>query len=145
MALTGPIILLEDDHNDAEVIRAALTELGIRNVVICFQNAEDTLNYLHHTTDKPFIILADIRMPGMNGLELRHAINNTPFLRRKSIPFIFLSALATPEIVNEAYEMDVQGFYKKESNFAAMKEQLLSICIYWQRCLHPNRPGMQPM
>ncbi len=143
MALTGPILLIEDQENDIEVIKAALIDLGIRNGVVAYTTAEDALNYLNVTSDQPFVILSDIRMPGMNGLEFRKVINTTPFLRRKAIPFVFLTAYVTPQIVNEAYDLDVQGFYRKENNYEALKEQLLSICIYWQRCLHPNRPGMR--
>jgi CheY-like chemotaxis protein len=143
MALSGPILLIEDDENDIEVIRAAITEIGVENEVISFLLAQEALDYLYQTTDQPFLILCDVRMPGINGLALRKIICKDEYLKRKSIPFIFFSVAATPEIVNEAYELDVQGFYLKERSYKAIKDQLLAIFIYWQRCLHPNRPGMK--
>lgn len=138
MALSGPILVIEDDPNDTDVISAGFKELGVKNAVIPFNNAHDALDYLKVTTDKPLIILCDIRMPGMDGLAFLRYINNNQFLKKKTIPFIFFSELATPEIINTAYELGVQGFYKKATSFIALKDQLLAILVYWKHCLHPN-------
>lgn len=138
MALKGPIVIIEDDVNDAQVIVAAIQELEAENELKVFHFAEDALEYLMATNDRPLIILSDIRMPVLDGLNLLKRIHSTAYLRKKAIPFVFLSAMASPEIVNEAYEIGVQGFYKKGTNFSGLKEQLYSILIYWNRSLHPN-------
>ncbi|MEJ7766726.1 MAG: response regulator, partial [Chitinophagaceae bacterium] len=57
----------------------------------------------------------------------------------KSIPFLFFTGAVSPEIVNEAYCLEVQGFYRKGSNYAALKRQIHIICTYWEGCLHPNK------
>lgn len=75
----------------------------------------------------------------MDGIALRSKIYNNSFLRKKSIPFIFFTGLATQEAVNAAFDLDVQGFYKKEPSFEELKEQLLTICLYWKKSLHPNQ------
>lgn len=139
MALQGPIILIEDDPNDIEVITAAVTELGYLNAVRPFTDAQEALDYLRTTDKKPFVILCDIRMPRTNGLAFRKAILDDDYLRKKSIPFVFFTAAVSMEIINEAYDMEVQGFYEKATSYAGVKEQLSCILVYWAHCLHPNR------
>lgn len=139
MALKGPIILVEDDRNDAEAIIEAFKEIGLQNKVILFTRAEEAYTYLSTTTEQPFFILCDIRMPILDGLSFRDRIQKNPQLKRKSIPFIFLTGVVSEEIINSAYALDVQGFYQKEKSFEGLKEQLLTICMYWKKSLHPNR------
>ena len=139
MALQGPILLIEDDSNDADVIATAIREIGIPNVVKILDNAQEALDYLYSTTDQPYLILCDIRMPGMDGLAFRKSIIGDPYLKKKSIPFIYYSALASQEIINSAFDLDVQGFFKKTEEFGRIKEQLLSIFMYWKQCFHPNK------
>ncbi len=139
MALQGPIIIVEDDLNDAEVVTAAIREIGIPNEVKTLIGAGEALDYLKTTEDRPFVILCDIRMPVMNGLAFRQKIQEDEYLRKKSIPFIFYTGLVSQEMVNEAYDLNVQGFYQKAKSYEGVKDQLYSILIYWKQCLHPNR------
>ena len=138
MSARGPIILIEDDMNDVDVITAALEACDCTNGIHTFLNAKDALAYFATTSEQPFIILCDIHLPGMNGLELRNIINQNDFLRRKSIPFIYYTALVSNEIICEAYDLTVQGFFKKSSDFNEMKQQMSSIVNYWSMCMHPN-------
>ena len=139
--------MIEDDPNDTEVIQAAIKDIGVRNQVRTFNSAGDALDYLRGTGEQPLLILCDVRMPGMDGLAFLQTIYNDEHLRKKSIPFIFFTIIVTPDIVNRAYDLGVQGFYKKASNYTALKDQLLSIFVYWQNCLHPNsdQAVLQPM
>lgn len=139
MALNGPIVLVEDDANDAEVVTQAVKEIGVKNKVVAFARAEEAYGYLTTTQEQPFFILCDIRMPVLDGLSFRDRINKNPFLKRKSIPYIFFTGLVSQDIINSAYDMEVQGFYKKEPSFEGLKEQLLTICMYWEKSLHPNK------
>ena len=138
MAVSGPIIIVEDDIDDQEMIGEALKTLNVSNRVIYFDNGVDILNCLKVTSDKPLLILSDVNMPIMNGLELRNEINNTEYLRRKSIPFIFLSTNAQRDIVTLAYELTVQGFYAKPTKFAELQNILKLVVDYWKECKHPN-------
>jgi CheY-like chemotaxis protein len=138
MALTGPVLVIEDDTTDADVIATAIVELGATNKVLRFTSGRQALDYLMTTTEEPMLIMCDIRMPGMNGLTLLREIHNTESLRRKAIPFIFFTALVSPQIINEAYETGVQGFFRKADSYTKVKDQILSILLYWNRCLHPN-------
>lgn len=139
MSLQGPIILIDDDEDDQFLVRSVLEELGILNRLIIFGNGLDALNYLKETTDRPFLIFCDVNMPVMNGLELRKNIDENEYLKKKSIPFVFLSTSGSSEIVRLAYSATIQGFFKKESSFKKYKDQIKLILDYWAYCLHPNK------
>ena len=138
MSLNGPIILIDDDHDDLFLVQSILTELQITNPLHFCQNGQQALDYLWNTKEKPLIILCDMNMPIMNGLELRHHINVSPYLSNKSIPFIFLSTACDIRLINEAYQLNIQGFYKKEHSYEDLKRSLEIIIQYWKSCLHPN-------
>lgn len=138
MSCRGPIIAIEDDADDQFLLKTAITELGINNKVLFFENGLEAMIFLESTREQPFLILCDINMPVMNGLELRERIDKNEHLRRKAIPFVFLSTADNPKIVEVAYESKIQGFYKKLSNFVDYKKQISIIYEYWQHCLHPN-------
>ena len=138
MSLYGPIVIIDDDEEDCELTRRGLHEVGIKNKVVIFGSGIDALRYLETTEDKPFLILSDIEMPEMTGLELRRKINSSEYLRKKSIPFIFRSSSASREEVEEAFRLNVQGFFTKPEKFAHVVEDLEHITWYWKYCLHPN-------
>ena len=116
--INGPILFVEDDADDQFIYEEICDRLGVANQVKFFHSGDEVLNYLRATTDKPFIIFCDINMPEMDGLKLRKEINEDEYLRRKSIPFVFLSTAATPSQVHIAYDLTVQGFFIKEPKFA---------------------------
>ncbi len=134
----GTIILVDDDRDDQELLMNVFESLGIPNEVLIFENGHEALLFLKQTPSQPFIIICDVNMPIMNGLELRRQINSNEFLRRKSIPFIFLSTSGDINAVIEAYELDVQGFFVKERYFEGIQEQIKQIVEYWKKCKHPN-------
>lgn len=138
MAKAGPILIIDDDKDDCELIMIALQQLNISNAVRCFENGKHALDYLQATPDKPFLIFCDINMPVMDGLELRRQISLDPQLRNKSIPFIFLSTTANPVPIKEAYEMSVQGFFVKGKTVEEIRQLVKEIVSYWSRCKHPN-------
>lgn len=115
-----------------------MAQQKINHELLCFSNGQEALDFLRTTELKPFLILTDINMPVMGGLELRRRINDDEELKRKSIPFVFLTTSATQHAVNAAYEMSVQGFFEKGSNMNDIGTLLKEICSYWQRCRHPN-------
>jgi len=138
MSKKGPIILVEDDKDDQELIKEVLHSIGVLNKLICFSNGAEALDYLKTTIEQPFLILCDINMPVMDGITLRKHINNNERLRKKSIPFVFLTTTAGKPAITEAYEMSVQGFFEKGSSLSEINDTLQLICDYWQRCRHPN-------
>jgi len=139
MAVKGPIILIDDDEDDQFLIKNVMEELQITNELIIFENGLEALKYLESTTDQPFLIFCDVNMPVMNGLELRVRIDQNEYLKKKSIPFVFVSTSGGSEIVRLAYDATIQGFFKKESSFSEYKRQIKLILDYWECCLHPNK------
>lgn len=138
MKNTDPIILIDDDDDDCEILRNAFAILAIPNPLLCFRDTLKALEYLRITAEQPFLILCDINMPGINGIELRKLINREEYLRRKSIPFIFYTTYVNKATVLEAYDMEVQGFFEKGNNITHVKQVISAIYTYWGFCRHPN-------
>lgn len=137
----GSILLIEDDEDDQFLIQQMLTELGVPNRIQFFANGELAMAYLLTMQEQPFIILCDVNMPVMNGIELRQRIDENPELREKAIPFIYLTTDASRGLVETAYKATIQGFFKKETAYGKAKEQLRCIISYWEHCLHPQNIG----
>jgi CheY-like chemotaxis protein len=135
---SGPIVLVEDDEDDQFLVKRMLQELGVSNPVRLFTNGRQVLDYLMTTSEQPFIIMCDVNMPIMSGLELRQYIDADVILRDKAIPFIFLTTDASWHLIKAAYRATIQGFFKKATSYEAAKEQLQWIIGYWQHCLHPH-------
>lgn len=138
MAHDGPIILIDDDDDDLMILKAFLIKEGITNELKVFSNGLDALHFLRSMDEKAFLILSDINMPKMTGLQLRDAINEDPVLKEKSIPFVFFSTSAEEGAIQLAYKMSVQGFFQKGSTINEIGRQLRSIIDYWKQCKHPN-------
>jgi two-component SAPR family response regulator len=136
---SGPIILIEDDHNDEDIFEEILKQLEIPNKLIWFTRADEAFHFLKTGSDHPFIIFCDVNLPGLNGVEFKRKVDDDEELRKKSIPFVFYSTSATQPTVNEVYtKMTVQGFFKKSNNFEHTKDTLKTIFDYWKICKHPN-------
>ena len=135
---TGPILIIEDDVDDQEFIIDALQTLGVNNQIELFDNGLKALDYLNTTEQQPFLILSDVNLPVMNGLQVKFEIQNNEYLKKKSIPFIFLSTSADMKAVSEAFDLNVQGFFVKENTYDGITQQLKQIIEYWRNCRHPN-------
>ncbi len=139
MAKNGPIILVEDDPDDQIIISDVLKHLQIDNEIKIFGTAGDAWKYLINTPEEPFIVLCDVNLPGQNGLEFKRDVDAHPFLRKKSIPFIFLTTAASQYAVNDAYmHFSVQGFFQKPTSYDEFIEIIKMILRYWKHCKHPN-------
>jgi CheY-like chemotaxis protein len=139
MPQSGPIIIVEDDKDDQEIVRDIFKELKINNKLIFFGNPKTAFDFLKITAEQPFIILSDINLPQQNGVEFKRQIDEDPQLRAKSIPFIFFSTSADKRAVDTAYkEMTVQGFFQKKSKYDELKSTVKLVLDYWKECRHPN-------
>jgi CheY-like chemotaxis protein len=138
MLNTGPILILEDDIEDQELLKEVLQDIGVTEKMIFFDDGAAALDYLINTPEQPFLILSDINLPGMTGLQFQQKISENEYLRKKSIPLVFLTTVGNAAIIEKVYSLTVQGFFIKSSSFGDFKETLRSIVDYWRRCRHPN-------
>jgi CheY-like chemotaxis protein len=134
----GPIIIVEDDKDDQEIYTEAIQAIGIDNELKFFDGARPALDYLYTTPDQPFIILSDINMPVMTGLQFKENIQKDDYLRSKGIPFVFISTNASRPAVVQAHKLSVQGYFQKPDNISDIKSMLKTLFNYWELCKHIN-------
>jgi len=134
----GPVVVIEDDLDDQEMFLEVFKELKYENEVIFFGDGEQALEYLINSEIEPFLILSDINMPRLNGIELREKVFNNENLRQKSIPYLFFSTSAEQVHVIDAYSKSIQGFFIKPASFEELKVIIKKIIEYWKVCVSPN-------
>ncbi|MEX2336873.1 MAG: response regulator [Fulvivirga sp.] len=134
----GPIVIIEDDLDDQEILAEIFKELKYENELIFFGDSLLALEYLTNTTVEPFLVLSDINMPKLSGLELREKVINNEDLRKKSIPYLFFSTSAEQKHIIDAYSRSIQGFFVKPSEYNKLKSIIKKIVEYWQECESPN-------
>ncbi|MCF0055111.1 response regulator [Dyadobacter sp. CY356] len=138
MDKSGTIIIIEDDLDDQFVLEEIFTELAYPNPRKYFFDGELALEYLLTTPDRPFIIISDVNMPKLNGLELRRKLHTDAALNLKCIPYVFLTTALNHQAVIDAYSTSVQGFFVKPTGFDETKEMIKVMMEYWIRCAAPN-------
>ena len=134
----GPIIIIEDDSDDQEILSDIFKEFDYKNEIVFFKDGELALEYLINTATEPFIIFSDINMPRLNGVELREKVHNNEDLRLKSIPYLFFTTSAEQKHVVDAYPKSIQGFFIKPASYDKLKSTIKIIVEYWQECVSPN-------
>jgi DNA-binding NtrC family response regulator len=138
MNKSGPIIVIEDDEDDRELLRMVFARLDIDNEVIYFEDGIGALHYLKDEMVYPFIILSDINLPKLNGFELRKMVHTNEGLSEKCIPYLFFSTSVDRKAVYDAYTMSVQGFFLKPSDINKLTQTIRIIVEYWKECYSPN-------
>src|SRR5687767_7525153 len=138
MNKTGPIIVVEDDLDDQEVLVDIFKELNYQNEILYFGDGVAAFEYLTTSPVEPFLILSDINMPKLNGIELRAKIHNNEGLRIKCIPYLMFTTSAEQKHVIDAYSKSVQGFFVKPSTIEELKQTIKLVVAYWQECVSPN-------
>ena len=134
----GPIIVIEDDVEDRQWLSDIFNELAVNSKIIFFQSGESALDYLIKTPTKPFLILSDIKMQNLGGLELREKIHTNEDLALKCIPFLFFTTYSEQDYVIDAYSNSAQGFFIKPHSFEKLKKVIKIILDYWNECEAPE-------
>src|SRR5688572_7102573 len=102
MNLTGPVIVIEDDTDDQQMLEEIFKGLDYGNEIIFFSDGNEALKYLNLTDVMPFLILSDINMPRISGWELRSRIHQNEKLNIKCIPYLFFTTAADKKFVIDA-------------------------------------------
>jgi CheY-like chemotaxis protein len=138
MNKTGPIVILEDDIDDRELLAAAFAELKFENEIVYFGNGAEGLEYLKQESVYPFLILSDINMPLLDGFRLKEMVHTNDEISKKCIPYLFFTTSVGKKAVHDAYTMSAQGFFLKPDRYELLKDTLRTIVEYWQKCYSPN-------
>jgi CheY-like chemotaxis protein len=124
------ILLVEDDLVDAMTVRRALKTLHVSNRLEHVENGEEALAYLRDPgKGRPCIILLDLNMPVMNGIEFLQAVKADPDLKR--IPVIVLTTSCEQRDVVESFQLGVAGYMRKPVDYQQFVETIRSIDAYW--------------
>jgi CheY-like chemotaxis protein len=137
--INGKVILIDDNSLEEELLQECITKGHWKAQVEYFNNAEDAYKYLQQTSDIIFLIVCDMNMPRMTGLELKKIIDSDKNIKSKAIPFIFATTTATPQEIKEAYEYGIQGYFEKPFDMNKTCEMIDVVFNYWLLCLHPNK------
>jgi CheY-like chemotaxis protein len=125
-----PILLVEDDNVDAMTVKRAMRDLREQHSVIHSVNGEEAMRYLtRQDTVKPFVILLDLNMPKMSGIEFLKVIKAHPEL--KTIPIIVLTTSKEKRDVLESFELGAAGYMVKPVDYLKFVEILGKIMMYW--------------
>lgn len=133
----SPVFIVDDDIDDRESIEEAWKELGLANKLCFFNNAEDVIRELETGTLVPFLIISEINLPKISGLELKQHLIKNKFTNFKSIPFVFLADSPSQTQIEEAYRLCTNGIFKKSDSFGKLKQQLIEIVKYWRESIVP--------
>lgn len=138
MNSNGPVIIIEDDADDQEILKEVFQKLNYGNEVCFFSDGQAALDFLNSTDALPFIILSDINLPKLDGFALRNKIKMDAKLQLKCIPYLFFSTASNQKAVVDAYSLSVQGFFIKQNSMAELEKTISVIMEYWKRCVSPN-------
>lgn len=138
MNKNGPILIIEDDIDDQDLLTDIFKKLNYPNKIVFYKDGNEALEYLNDKNVSPFLILSDINMPKINGFELRGKIFTNELLQTKCIPYLFFTTGANKKSVVEAYAMSVQGFFVKPQSMQGLENTIRKIVEYWQECIAPS-------
>jgi CheY-like chemotaxis protein len=125
-----PILLVEDDHVDIMTIKRALKEIEVSNPVVSRENGEEALAYLGDPANaRPCIILLDLNMPIMNGIEFLQQAKRDEAL--KAIPVIVLTTSEEQQDKVNSFNLGVAGYMAKPVDYRRFVEMMRSIDLYW--------------
>jgi CheY-like chemotaxis protein len=130
MRTLRPILLVEDDSVDAMTVKRAMRDLHITNDLVHAINGEDAMKYLSDPeTEKPFVILLDLNMPKMNGVEFLGAVKSKANL--KTIPVIVFTTSKEKQDILESFRLGAAGYMTKPVDYAKFVDVISTVVLYW--------------
>ena len=129
MKNNNPVLLVEDDQVDAMTVNRAFSELNIPNEVVHKVNGVEGLAYLHSVKTKPGLILLDINMPKMNGIEFLQRIKSDEELCK--VPVVVLTTSNDQRDKIDSYKFGVAGYMLKPVDYRSFVLLMKEIDTYW--------------
>jgi len=125
-----PILLVEDDKIDAMTVKRAIKDLKISNELTHVCNGLEALEHLKNTSNEnPCIILLDLNMPKMNGIELLKILKADGSL--KKIPVVVLTTSNAEKDKTESFNLSVAGYMLKPVDYKQFVDVIKDINLYW--------------
>ena len=136
MHKSRPLLLVEDDQVDARAVKRALGDLNMADSVVHLPNGEEALAYLRSgVNERPCLILLDLNMPRMNGIEFLREVKNDPSLRR--IPIVVLTTSREDRDVLGTFEQSIAGYMVKPIDYPRFVKTIKAITEYWSLSVLP--------
>jgi CheY-like chemotaxis protein len=130
MATLKPILLVEDDIVDASTAKQALEDLKVKNPVIHKTDGEEALDYCRNPDNQaPAIILLDLNMPKISGVEMLQIIKNDPQLQH--IPVVVLTVSKYEQDKFDTFDLGVAGYVIKAVDYDDFLRAMDIVVRYW--------------
>ena len=124
-----PVLLIEDDQVDAMTVMRSFKDLKITNELVHKVNGVEGLDYLKANQEKhPCLILLDLNMPRMNGIEFLEKVRDTEF---NKIPVVVLTTSNEEKDKVESFKLGVAGYMLKPVNYQQFVDVMREINVYW--------------
>jgi CheY-like chemotaxis protein len=130
------ILLAEDNINDAELTLEALAKHNLANEVVVVRDGEEALDYLYHrgkyvlrTNGNPAVLLLDLKMPKVDGLEVLERIKSDAVLR--TIPVVILTSSREESDVVRSYNLGVNAYVVKPVDFHEFVDAVAEVGLFW--------------
>ncbi len=124
------ILLVEDDRVDAMTVKRALKEINVTNPLHLARNGVEALDFLRDDAKpRPAIILLDLNMPKMNGVEFLNVVKQDDVLKR--IPVIVLTTSREDQDRIDSFNLGVAGYMIKPADYLQFVEVMRTIKLYW--------------
>ncbi len=131
------ILLVEDNSRDAELMIRALKKRNLANNLIHVEDGSEALDFLFNrgkyeerkNNASPKIVLLDLKLPKLNGLEVLREIKKNEHTRR--IPVVIVTSSAEDPDIKLAYELGANSYVVKPVNFEAFTEVMSNLGLYW--------------
>jgi len=140
-----PILLVEDNPNDIELALVALEKSNLANEVVVVRDGADALDYLHRRgawtnrmSGNPAVVLLDLKMPRVDGLEVLREMRATPDL--KNIPTVMLTTSREQRDLSTSYEQGVNAYVVKPIDFREFIRVIADLGMFWALVNEPP-PG----
>ena len=124
------ILLVEDSPDDELLILRALKAVNIRNEIIIKRDGAQALDYLFaNDSQVPQIILLDLKLPKIDGLEVLRQVRATP--KTKTIPVVILTSSKEEKDMLESYNLGVNSYICKPVDFGEFNKAVKELGLYW--------------
>ncbi len=136
MSELGRILIVEDDPKDVELSLTALEEYNLANEVVVTRDGEEALDYLYcrgpfaaRTNDNPAVLLLDLKLPKVDGLEVLQQIKSDEKL--KMIPVVVLTSSREERDMVASYKLGVNAYVVKPVDFHEFVNAIKELGIFW--------------